>query len=120
MSARELGQGNQVLRVECGNAQRDILPVLQGEESKFEYDWYLLNVGAQLENIPLRFGFGPPYHFLLSRQGCAPDLLDFANFLLYVLVSYNERILEACIGPQVFLGALLLGSHVKICFETDL
>jgi hypothetical protein len=120
VGARELGQGNQVLRVECGKAQRDILPVLQGEESKFEYDRYLLDVGAKLENIPLRFGFGPPYHFLLSRQGCARDLLDFENFLLYVLVSYNERLLEACIGPQVFLGALLFGSHVRICFETDL
>jgi hypothetical protein len=93
---------------------------LQGEESKFEYDRYLLNVGAQLENIPLRFCFGPPYHFLLSRQSCAPDFLDFPNFLLYVLVSYNERLLEACIGPQVFLGALILGSHVRIGLKTDL
>ena len=93
---------------------------MQGEEGKFEYDWYLLDVGTQLEYIPLGLGFGPPYNFLLSWQGCAPDLLDFPDFLLYVLISYNERLLEACIGPQVFLGALLLGSHVRIGLEADL
>jgi hypothetical protein len=84
---------------------------LQGEDSKFEYDWYLLYVGAQLEQIPFWLGFGPPYHFLLSRQGGAPDLLGFPNLLLDVLISNNERLLEACISPQVFLGALLLDSH---------
>jgi hypothetical protein len=93
---------------------------LQGEESKFEYDRYFLDVRAQLEYIPLGLGFGPPYHFLLSRQGGAPDLLDFPNFLLDVLISYNERLFEASIGPQVFLGTLLLGSHVRIGLETDL
>ena len=96
------------------------MPVLQGEDSKFEYDWYLLYVGAQLEQIPFWLGFGPPYHFLLSRQGGAPDLLGFPNLLLNVLISNNERLLEACISPQVFLGALLLNSHFVICFKIDL
>ena len=120
VGARELGQGDQILRVERGEAQRNLLTVLQGEESKFEYDWYLLNVGAKLELIPFWLGFSPPYHFLLSRQGGAPDLLDFSDLLLNVLISNNERLLEACISPQVFLGALLLHSHVRICFKIDL
>ena len=67
MGARELGQGDQVLRAERGMAQWDFLPVLQGEQRKFENDWDLLHVRPQLEYIPLGLGLGPPLHFLLSR-----------------------------------------------------
>ncbi len=74
-------------------AQWNLLPVLQGEESKFENDWDLLHVGAQLEYIPLGLGFSPPLHFLLSRQGRASDLLDFHDFLLNVLIGCNEGLL---------------------------
>ena len=96
------------------------MTVLQGDESKFEYDRYLLDVGSQLENIPLGIRLGPPHHILLGRQGSAPDLLDFPDLLLDVLIRNNERLLKACISPQIFLGALLIGSHVLIILKIDL